>query len=68
MIVSVKHVSLGDTVRWSRGKKPLGKVVHFFQRYGDDYAVVEGRERTFIVCRIYEELVVESTRASPPLP
>lgn len=52
-------VHIGDIVRWQRGRKPLGKVVHLF-RYNDNrFAVVAGNG-TLKVVRVYEKLEVMS--------
>lgn len=51
-------VKIGDTVRWSTSRKPLGVVVHIFRHKGYSHAVVERAGGVLRVARIYEALTV----------
>lgn len=52
------HVKLGDVVKWSNGRKPLGRVVQIFTLRGKNFAVVEDEMEGLRVVRIYEKLTV----------
>jgi hypothetical protein len=59
-------VKIGDVVKWSNGRKPLGVVIQKFYDLNQQYAVVRngnnahhpGYGHTYQVVRIYESLIV----------
>lgn len=51
-------IRIGDTVKWSSGRKILGKVIKLFGHRGHSYAVVEDSLHALSVVRVYEKLEV----------
>jgi len=48
---------IGDEVKWTRSRKSLGIIIHFFYHEGERFAVVKS-VNIFKVVRVYEELVL----------
>lgn len=52
------QIKIGDTVKWSTSRKPIGVVILKFEHKGKLFAVVESATGALQVVRVYENLLV----------